>query len=63
MATDKANYGGKQSGMHEGLKTRSPPAEDSSRKAIGSVHTTSVDAKDRDGVAEARPATIGPRTA
>ena len=64
MATDKANYGGGKSGnMHEGLKTRSPPVNDSSRKPIGSEYKTTVDAKDRDGVGEVRPATIGPRTA
>jgi hypothetical protein len=64
MATDKANYGGKQSGMHEGLKTKSPPVNDSSRRPIGSVHSTSVDAKDRpDGVGEVKPSTLGPRTA
>jgi len=63
MATDKANYGGKQSGMHEGLKTNSPSVNDKSRAPIGSVHTTSVNAKDRDGVGEQKPATIGPRTA
>lgn len=60
---DKANYGGKQSGLHEGLKTHSPPVNDSSRKELRSAHSTSVDAKDRDGVAEVRPATLGPRTA
>jgi len=64
MATDKANYGGGKSGnMHEGLKTRSPSVNDSSRKPIGSVYTTNVGAKDRDGVGEVKPATIGPRTA
>ena len=63
MATDKANYGDKQSGMHEGLKTRSPPVNDSSRKELRSAHSTSVDAKDRNGVGEVSPATIGPRTA
>jgi hypothetical protein len=53
-----------KSGLHEGLKTHSPPVDDSSRRPIGSVHTTSVDVEDRPfGVAEVTPATIGPRTA
>ena len=46
---DSAKSKMSHSGMHEGMKTHSPPVGDSSRKAIGSVHSTSMDAEDRPG--------------
>jgi len=61
---DSAKSKMSHSGMHEGMKTHSPPVGDSSRKALGSAHSTSMDAEDRPGgVAESKPVTIGPRTA
>ena len=62
--SDDAKSKTSKSGLHEGLKTHSPSVDDSSRRPIGSVHTTSVDAEDRPGgVGEVTPSTIGPRTA
>ena len=56
----KADYGGgKKGNLMEGLKTRSPSAEDSSRKVKGgSVNKGAT----RDGPSKADP-TLGPRTA
>ncbi len=60
---DKANYSGGQSSLHEGLKTRSPPVNDSSRKPIGSMHPSVDEGAVRKEVGEVKPSTIGPRTA
>ena len=63
MAKDKANYKEGQGYMHEGLKTKSPPVYDESRKPIGETHPSVDEGAVRSGVGEVSPPTIGPRTA
>lgn len=59
----KEKKGGGQSSMTEGLSTKNPPVNDSSRKPIGSMgHPTVDEGAVRSEVGEAAP-TIGPRTA
>jgi hypothetical protein len=60
MATDGANYGGGKKGrLQEGLKTRSPPVDDASRKPKGG-HVD--DSPTRSEPSKQQP-TVGPRTA
>lgn len=58
MAKENGNGGD----PFKGMKTHNPPAEDSSRKAIGSLHPSVDTGAVRDGVAKT-PTTLGPRTA
>lgn len=61
---EKANYGGGKSGnLLEGLKTRSPSVNDESRKPIGSKYPNVDSGATRSEVGQAKPSTIGPRTA
>jgi len=49
-------------GLHKGLKTHNPKAEDASRREIGKGHPTVNEGAVRKDVA-ATPPTLGPRTA
>ena len=63
MSTMKANYGGgKRGGLMEGLKTRSPPVDDFSRRPIGSKFP-SVDSNPNRSEPSKQQPTVGPRTA
>ena len=63
MSTMKADYsGGKTSGLLKGLKTRSPPVQDKSRKPIGESHSNVDSGANRSEPSVQQP-TIGPRTA
>ena len=60
---NSANYGGgKRGNLLEGLKTRSPSANDASNRPIGSKYPSVDTGANRDGVAKTPP-TLGPRTA
>ena len=60
---NEANYaGGKKGNILEGLKTRSPPVEDKSRREIGSTMPNVDSNPNRSKPGEQAP-TIGPRSA
>ena len=61
---NSANYGGgKSGGLLGGLKTRSPPVNDASRRPIGEKYSSTDTGANRSEVGQVKPATLGPRTA